>query len=148
MSSERRYFTVDEANGLVPWLQERFTGILQMRSQIRGLYQTLERMGYRPDPESLAADEGPLEVRIQRARFVGLMEALHEELRAITEAGIEVKDLDTGLCDFWSVQDGREVYLCWKLGEARIEFFHDIHAGFAGRQPLPKPAEKKPRILH
>mgnify|MGYP002145907298 CR=1 FL=1 len=141
MPSEKRYFTVDEANTLVPWLQERFTCILQMRSQIRGLYQSLERLGHRPDPESLARDDGPTEVRTQRARFVGLMEALHQELAAITSAGIEIKDLDTGLCDFYSLHEGREVYLCWKLGEARIDFFHDLHAGFAGRQPLPRARE-------
>ena len=70
-----------------------------------------------------------------------LRDALRAELDAITERGIEIKDPDQGLCDFWAVHEGREVYLCWKLGEARIDFFHDLHAGFAGRQPLPRARE-------
>ena len=81
-------------------------------------------------------DDGPPEVRTQRARFVGLMEALHQELASITTAGIEIKDLDTGLCDFYSLREGREVYLCWKLGEPHVGYWHEIEAGFAGRQSL------------
>jgi hypothetical protein len=50
--------------------------------------------------------------------------------------GIEVKDIDMGLVDFRSNMDGREVYLCWKLGEEHISFWHELHTGYASRQPL------------
>ena len=63
------------------------------------------------------------------------------EIRALLEElaklGVEVKDPDQGLIDFRTMRDGREVYLCWKLGEgARILFWHDLETGFAGRRPL------------
>jgi len=47
-----------------------------------------------------------------------------------------VKDLTIGLIDFVALHDGREVYLCWQYGEESIQFWHEIEAGFAGRQPL------------
>ena len=50
--------------------------------------------------------------------------------------GVEIKDLDQWLIDFPSQRDGRVVYLCWRRGEENIEWWHDMDAGFAGRQPL------------
>ena len=50
--------------------------------------------------------------------------------------GCEVKDVQTGLVDFRAMRDGRAVYLCWRLGEEDIAFWHELDAGFAGRQPL------------
>jgi hypothetical protein len=67
-------------------------------------------------------------------------ETLREEIRAIVEQiqemGVEVKGLDTGLLDFPALRAGQEVCLCWTDGEPRIQFWHDVHEGFAGRQPL------------
>ena len=58
-------------------------------------------------------------------------------LAELAELGVEVKDPDQGLIDFRTIRDGREVYLCWKLGEgAQIRFWHDFETGYAGRQPL------------
>ncbi|HEX4744690.1 MAG TPA: DUF2203 family protein [Candidatus Limnocylindria bacterium] len=60
--------------------------------------------------------------------------ALLAELAAL---GVEVKDPDQGLIDFRTMREGREVYLCWKLGEgARIMYWHDLETGYAGRRPL------------
>ena len=52
------------------------------------------------------------------------------------ELGIVVRDIDRGLIDFPAIVDGREVYLCWQLGEDEIAFWHDLESGFGGRQPL------------
>lgn len=140
--SDRRYYTVDEANALVPWLESCFARIMQLRLQLRALYGTLEDLGHRPDAQNVRREDGPEEVRVARAKFVGVMELLQDDLTAIHDRGIEVKDIDTGLCDFWSntTVPGIDVYLCWRYGEKRIEFYHEPHAGFAGRKPLPMPA--------
>jgi hypothetical protein len=139
MTSARRYYSVGEANALVPWLADSFGRILRLRSQLRGLYAELEALGHRPEDPSVADCSD--EVRSSRAKFVGLMELVQEELAAIVAEGVEIKDLDSGLCDFWSlsVLPGREVYLCWRFGETRIGFYHEPSAGFAGRKPLPSP---------
>ena len=57
-------------------------------------------------------------------------------LAQIERWGVIVRDLDTGICDFPALREGREVYLCWRVGEARIEWWHESDAGFAGRRPL------------
>jgi hypothetical protein len=63
-------------------------------------------------------------------------ESLRDAARQIEEAGVLIKDLDIGLIDFPCEMDGREVYLCWKLGEASIGFWHNTNEGFSGRKPL------------
>ena len=67
--------------------------------------------------------------------------ALHaQNLRELADelalSGCELKDPDRGLIDFLSLREGREIYLCWYLGEERINYWHYLHTGFAGRQPL------------
>jgi hypothetical protein len=63
-------------------------------------------------------------------------EHLDKLVHQILDTGVIVKDINTGLLDFPCLRDGREIYLCWRLGEERIEYWHEIDAGFAGRQPL------------
>jgi hypothetical protein len=76
--------------------------------------------------EELAHSQSELEAEEEKLRtFI-------EELRSL---GVELKSED-GLCDFRSKMDGREVYLCWRLGEPEVMYWHDLDAGFAGRQPL------------
>ena len=68
---------------------------------------------------------------------------LVEIVNRIQETGVLVKDLDIGLVDFPSLLEGEEIYLCWKLGETRINFWHGIDEGYTGRKPLDEP-EKGP----
>src|SRR5215470_17240279 len=72
-------------------------------------------------------------LRIQHRRFA---QTLKTALERINSAGCIVKDLDVGLLDFPSIVANEEVYLCWKLGEDRIRFYHRQDEGFAGRKPL------------
>ncbi len=66
-------------------------------------------------------------------------EHLSELVERIQETGVLVKDLDVGLVDFPSLLEGEEIYLCWKLGEEQIAFWHGVDEGFAGRKPLDDP---------
>ncbi len=75
-------------------------------------------------------------VSAMRSRADALTSRLRELIEQIHEWGCLVKDLDTGLCDFPSLYHGQEVYLCWKLGEARIENWHPVEEGFGGRRPI------------
>lgn len=71
-----------------------------------------------------------------------------DAITKIQETGCVVKDLDEGLIDFPSIIDGQEAFLCWKLGEPRIEYWHDLEEGFAGRKPIDpqEPASGSTRI--
>lgn len=69
-------------------------------------------------------------------RFATAALAFSQGLAQIERWGIVVRDLDSGICDFPAQRAGQDIYLCWKMGEERIEFWHPVDAGFAGRRPL------------
>ncbi|MSP60735.1 MAG: DUF2203 family protein [Myxococcales bacterium] len=143
--ADTRYFTVDEANTLVPRLEGSFNRMMQLRGELRRAGAELERMGEQVDPSSLASEEGPPELRSTRGRVRGLLDALSDELSDLEEIGVQVKDLDTGLCDLVARHDGRDVLLCWRLGEKHFEFWHELEGGFSGRRPIDQTFE---RTLH
>jgi hypothetical protein len=70
------------------------------------------------------------------SRMVQDFERLDELVHLILDTGAQVKDINTGLLDFSALKDGREVYLCWQYGEGQIAFWHEVDAGYAGRQPI------------
>ena len=74
--------------------------------------------------------------RIHGIRHFHLLFELQELSSEIDSAGCHIKDLEGGLIDFPTIWEGREVYLCWKLGESEVGFWHEVDAGYAGRQPL------------
>jgi hypothetical protein len=126
-------FTLVTANALVPELTELFLRLREIRERghsTRQMLATVEQKG-KSNGKDLASELRELQQRL---------EALGTEadgiLQRITATGCELKDVEQGLVDFPADRDGRVIYLCWKLGEDRIHFWHEIAAGFAGRQPL------------
>ncbi|MBI3404162.1 MAG: DUF2203 domain-containing protein, partial [Acidobacteria bacterium] len=84
------------------------------------------------------------DVARKRATLDKLQQTIESALDTIHSTGCVVKDLDAGLLDFPAVLDNQEVYLCWRLGEDRIRYYHGIKEGFAGRKPL-DPRDPGPR---
>lgn len=123
-----RYFTVAEANDMLPVL----------RPLVAGLVAAWRRLGQRHDAVVAALEAAPNSDRggpllsAAAADIVRVQNALF----AIKSHGVELKDPATGLLDFPSLRDGVEVYLCWRHGEPRVAFWHTPEAGFAGRRPL------------
>jgi hypothetical protein len=72
----------------------------------------------------------------KRMEHQALAEVMKSNLERILSTGCVIKDLDVGLLDFPAIIDNEEVYLCWKLGEDRIRFYHRQDEGFSGRKPL------------
>jgi hypothetical protein len=131
---KRKYFTVEEANKALPLVRMILGDIVRQNRVVEDLQQRLSmvaRERRRPSndvySEELAQSQAELETEENKLR------GYIEELRRL---GVEFKGAD-GLCDFYSIMDGREVFLCWRLGEPEIQFWHDLDAGFAGRKPLP-----------
>ncbi len=137
-----RYFTLDEANGVLPRVRGLIERLQRLAAEVATLNRTLQG-GTRPGGAAPgAAGNGVLAngsgnhayAAMSRAEDAqAAMRRLMEELEGI---GCEVKDVHTGLVDFRSIREGRAVYLCWRLGEEQIAFWHELDAGFAGRQPL------------
>jgi hypothetical protein len=91
------------------------------------------------------------ELARQKAESDQATRQLQEAVGKIQEIGCVVKDLDLGLVDFPSLLKGEEVYLCWKLGEERVGYWHGMEEGFAGRKPLhdsgsEEPLPRSPRV--
>jgi len=70
------------------------------------------------------------------SRMVDDFEKLDTLIHQILDTGAQIKDVNIGLLDFSALKDGREVYLCWQYGEGDIAFWHEVDAGYAGRQPI------------
>lgn len=136
--SDKRYFTLAEANGMIPDLEAAFSGLLQIRFHMRTVYSRLESSGWAPRGESfdLAPDGAPPEAVSQRASLKVLMSTFRDGLEALESRGCLVKGVEPGLVDWWARSAGREVLLCWRIGEKEVRWWHDPDAGFAGRRPI------------
>ena len=143
-----RLFSLREANALLATLREQFARARGMRDELLEVQQKLSDAGYALEPPEVKVDaSAPPAVQRLQARAAGVLEKLKALLREVAELGVEVKAAD-GLVDFRSKLHGRTVYLCWKWGEERIGFFHELEAGFAGRQPLPADGDFTGDLLH
>jgi len=129
-----KLFTIEEAEALLPQARDEVRAMQACKREIDALREVLVDVADRATGNGHVQEE--VAVAEKRRRAEALVEQLNERLARLNEWGIEMKGLDEGLLDFPSDRDGRVVYLCWRLGEERIAFWHEIDAGFAGRQPL------------
>jgi len=125
--AESPIFTLSEANKIVERIKPLMAEVLAIREAILASQADLW-----PAVERSAGNGGNLAMSKLVETFGRLDALLHE----IQRTGAIVKDVNTGLVDFRAVRAGREVYLCWKHGEAAIQFWHEVDAGFQGRQPI------------
>ena len=135
-----RYYSIDDANGLLPELAAVVGRLRDQRDELVGLrdaYRDREvtvasdRAAGAPDPE---ADDP--ELRRLRLRMRGIVDQMQADVAWLDERAIVLRDIGTGLLDFPALASGREVWLCWRLGEPVIGFWHGHDEGFAGRRPL------------
>jgi hypothetical protein len=122
-----RLFTVEEANALLPKLRELLEGVALHRNSLREKAPHLE-----PILKSAVSNGGG---RIGSEYGVAAYN-LYLAIERIRELGVLLKDLDMGLLDFPHEREGRVVFLCWHPPEERIEYWHEIEAGYQGRRPL------------
>jgi hypothetical protein len=135
-----KHFTLEEANRTLPLVRMIVRDIVELHADVHRRRQRLQdlRHGRAPgregDPYSEEVEEMERELDSDLERLQGYA----DELAGI---GAELKDPTSGLVDFPTLIDDREAYLCWKLGEDTIGFWHDLQSGFAGRQPIPVKAD-------
>lgn len=131
-----RYFGVEEANRLVPLLKSTFETVRPWVQRAEDITRELGALGDKHD----ALTETLREER------EGLVRRIREALQPLLEMGLEIKAAD-GLVDFRAQLEGRTVCLCWRFGEARVQHWHELDAGFAGRRRIDNPAEFTPSYL-
>ena len=130
-----RHFTVTEAERMLPEVDRALRDALFHKAEYQAAEAELNAtmQGIRMAGGS-RVNPGP--ILATRARRDASTGALREVFEKIEQMGVLVKDLDIGLIDFLAHYQGREVCLCWKLGEERIRFWHGTDEGFAGRRPI------------
>ncbi len=129
-----KYFTVEEAQGLIDWLEGSFQAMRPLVRQVLDLEKELAGLRDRVGSNGGSDLSGRVS-RIQRDMNAAA-DSIRRGAAAIAERGVIVRRVEDGLVDFPTLYEGREVYLCWRSGEATIDYWHEVDAGFAGRRPL------------
>jgi hypothetical protein len=122
----RKLFTVDEANRALPLVRLIVRDIVTTHARAADLHARLAVRLPAPQRQTI---EHALEHQVDR------LNDLVDELKTV---GCELKDYRSGLIDFIGKYAGREIHLCWKLGETCVDHWHELHTGFCDRQPVSK----------
>jgi len=131
-----KLFTPEQANAMLPLVRAIVEDLCKLGGQVVERRQRLSFLMDRRGPAGLDAYQEELsQVEAELERDAARLQEYVDELRQL---GTEPKSPIDGLVDFPSMLDGRLVYLCWKLGEPEVQYWHELDAGFQGRQPLPE----------
>ncbi|BFU95696.1 MAG: DUF2203 domain-containing protein [Nitrospira sp.] len=122
-----RLFTLAEANRLIPQLNSRLTSVKQARETLVRTKEDIRKASARAEYGG-GSTVGAL--------YITSLQQVSANIKAIHELGVVVKDLDMGLCDFPHLREGRIVFLCWKMGEQEIRWWHETTSGYKDRCPL------------
>jgi hypothetical protein len=139
-----RFYGIDEANEQLPEVQGILSALRDQREElIRLRDEALERS------ESVEATAGEVprsagsdnpevdgDLRVIRLRMQGVVDRMQAGVARLVELSVTLRDIETGLIDFPALVSGRQVWLCWRLGERDVEWWHELSTGFSGRQRL------------
>ena len=122
------FYTPDQANDLLPEIKKRFIKIINKRNEIVMIQNELN---------SIMSYNQPFEIFFEKKNELNrTISSLYKEIEEVEEFGVLIKSLDEGLVDFASKRFDDEVWLCWKVEEEKIRFWHGKNEGFTGRKPL------------
>jgi len=126
-------YSIDRANAALPLVRSIAKDVVELERRVAAATLTFRRLKVLPDKPQVELN------RAQRA--LGNLVTEREECAAeLAALGVRLGNATDGVCDFPAEIDGELVYLCWELGEERVEYYHGLDAGYAGRTPLPVPA--------
>ncbi len=132
----QRVFTIQEVDALIPELSRRVGIQLTLGTEIESLVRRLARETGEP---VASVEENPSDrpsVRKLRAQARDLITRYQSGWDDIQDLGAVVKDTSMGLLDFYGRLEGRLVWLCWRFGETKLTFYHELDTGFSGRREL------------
>ena len=129
-----KFFTLADANRTLPLVRRIVEDIVTVHPQWKDLVARYELVAARARPDWGESKE-QLDLKAEIDAVAG---KINDFLRELEQIGAEFKDFERGLVDFHGRIDGREILWCWKFGEERIMHWHELEAGFDGRQPLPE----------
>jgi hypothetical protein len=129
-----RFFDIDAAN-------EALTEVAPLLATLADQRAELIRLRDRTLAAQTAPGGGPLDIDVEEAqrmrlRMQGIVDQMAAAVAQIDRLGITLRDIERGLIDFPALTAGRQVWLCWQLGEDSVEFWHELETGFGSRRPL------------
>jgi hypothetical protein len=130
----RKFFTLAEANRTLPLVKRVVSDIMSAYPTWKDLVGRYELVASKARPDWGESKE-QLDLKTQ---IDAIATKINNYLGELEQVGCEFKGFDAGLVDFHGRLDGREILWCWKFGEDRITHWHELDAGFAGRQPIPE----------
>ncbi|MGD0588679.1 MAG: DUF2203 domain-containing protein [Thermoplasmata archaeon] len=132
-----RVWTVAEANARLPGLEELLPRLRGWVARLAEVHEQRERLSDFWGSEADAEDQPDHELKARLdSEWRHLTRRLEEAVGALHADGIEVKDLGSGLVDFYGIEDGEVVFLCWQRGEPVVGFYHALSGGFRTRRPI------------
>jgi len=130
-----RFFTLQQAEQVLPDVESAVREAISLKSSFERAQEEWKNFSRRVTVMGgVRVDHTQVSGEIGRRESIG--QRLKETIEKIEEQGCLIKDLDTWLLDFPTLYRGEEVYLCWKLGERGISFWHGVQEGFRGRKPI------------
>lgn len=134
----KQYFTVDQANEMIPMLESRMHRMRQINYQLKVVYEDLKERGAAPDGDNFdlypsGADADTIDELSTLKLLIG---AIKQECATLIAMGCVVKQIDNGVVDWYALKDGREVFLCWRSGEKRVRFWHELETGYKDRRSV------------
>jgi hypothetical protein len=123
-----KYFTPEEADGALPEVEKRLREVTIANEAVESLKEDLER--------AVEEDSTMLEFVGAKMRLNKAMTELHRSIEYLEDMGCTMKDVEHGLVDFPAKRFGEEVWLCWRVGESKVMYWHGKQEGFTLRKPL------------
>ena len=125
----KRYFTIEEAEEMLPKVERILRRTIKLNKAL-DLLGSIEIEVYDDDYDNLKR------ITKLNKQFHKLSYEFYANIEKIEDIGCIIKDLEIGIIDFYSEFEGREIFLCWKLGEKKIKFWHEADSGYEGRRPI------------
>ena len=138
-----KFFTIKEADQLIGLLETTIERIKRNKRQFLWLQEELNVLDIIVSCGASAKNRDVVELDGKKKKFKELARQIEKDITAIEGAGCVLRDVDRGVVDFFSIQNGSVVFLCWKKGEDSVGHWHTIRDGFGGRQPLMRSPSKR-----
>ena len=139
-----RFYDLDSANARIPEVREileqlksQREDLIRLRDTVLERQEAVEAGDVSGGSRSAEDEDGPNEeLRLIRLRMQGLIDQMQAAVVRIDDLGITLRDIESGLIDFPALANGRQIWLCWRLGEDDIVWWHELNEGFSGRREL------------
>jgi hypothetical protein len=138
------FYDFDRANDLLPELRETLLSLRALKAEVVSLRDRIVELnapqvvpgGVAVTPALQTRAEADAETQRLRMRMQGLVDQMIATVAEIDDWNIQLREIETGLVDFPALVAGRQVWLCWRLGEERVQWWHEVTQGFDGRRRI------------